>query len=104
MLFLRLKPSFLRGFVKENVMKFITRSLSSQESRIVLVLSEQGRREIERSEVVQLLGETPKAADHVIHSLRRKGWLVRASWGKYLLITPDQGPEALGHLNDFVFA
>jgi predicted transcriptional regulator of viral defense system len=42
---------------------------------------------------------SPKAADHVIHSLRRKGWLECASWGRYLLITPDQGPEALGESN-----
>jgi predicted transcriptional regulator of viral defense system len=31
--------------------------------------------------------------------LRRKGWLERASWGKYLLIPADQGPEALGNSN-----
>jgi predicted transcriptional regulator of viral defense system len=80
-------------------MEFIIRSLSPLESRIVLVLTEQGKREISRSEIVQLLGVSIKAADHVIHSLRRKGWLERASWGKYLLITPDQGPEALGESN-----
>ncbi len=80
-------------------MEFVTRSLSPQESRVVLALAEQGRREIARPEIVQLLGVTPKAADHVIHSLRRKGWLERASWGKYLLIPPDQGPEALGESN-----
>jgi predicted transcriptional regulator of viral defense system len=80
-------------------MEFITRSLSPQESRIVLALAEQGRREIARPEVMRLLGASPKAADHVIHSLRRKGWLERASWGKYLLIPPDQGPDALGESN-----
>jgi len=80
-------------------MEFATRSLSPQESRVVLALAEQGRREIARPEVVQLLGVSEKAADHVIHSLRRKGWLERASWGRYLLIPPDQGPEALGESN-----
>jgi predicted transcriptional regulator of viral defense system len=80
-------------------MEFVTRSLSPQESRVVLALAEQGRREIARPEIVQLLGVSQKAADHVINSLRRKGWLERASWGKYLLIPPDQGPEALGESN-----
>jgi predicted transcriptional regulator of viral defense system len=80
-------------------MQFVTRSLSQQESRIVLAMAEHGRREIARPEIVQLLGVTDKAADHIIHSLRRKGWLERASWGKYLLIPPDQGPEALGESN-----
>lgn len=85
-------------------MEFITRSLSPQESRIVLALAEQGRREIERSEIGQLLGVSPKATDHLIHSLRRKGWLERASWGKYLLIPPDQGPDALGEGNVLALA
>lgn len=80
-------------------MKFIIRSLSQQESRIVLTLTEQGLREITRSGIIELLGVSSKAADHLINSLRRKGWLERASWGRYLLIEPDQGPEALGEGN-----
>jgi predicted transcriptional regulator of viral defense system len=83
----------------ENTMKFVIRSLSPQESRIVLTLTEQGRREIARPEIVELLGVSSKAADHVINSLRRKGWLERASWGRYLFIEPNQGPEALGESN-----
>lgn len=98
------KPHDMRGFVMQAIMEFVTRSLSPQESRIVLMLAEQGRREIERSEIIQLLGVTPKAADHLIHSLRHKGWLERASWGKYLLIPPDQGPEALGEGNVLALA
>ena len=80
-------------------MTFAIRSLSTQESRVVLVLSELGRRETTREEIVELLGAGPKAADHVIESLRRKGWLERASWGAYLLIPADQGPDALGDSN-----
>jgi predicted transcriptional regulator of viral defense system len=80
-------------------MESLTRSLSPQESRVVLALSERGRRETTRTEIVELLGGTPKAADHVIESLRRKGWLERASWGAYLLIPPEQGPDVLGDSN-----
>jgi predicted transcriptional regulator of viral defense system len=76
-----------------------TRSLSPQESRVVLALSERGQRETTRAEIVGLLGVTPKAADHVIESLRHKGWLERASWGEYLLIPAEQGPDALGDSN-----
>jgi len=85
--------------VTENDIKYAIRSLSPQESRVVLTLVEKGQREVARPEIMQLLGVSLKAADHVIHSLRKKGWLERASWGKYLLITPDQGPEALGESN-----
>jgi len=80
-------------------MAFQARSLSPQESRVVLALSERGLRGVSREEIFELLGASPKAVDNIIESLRRKGWLERASWGKYLLIPPDQGPDALGNSN-----
>src|SRR5882762_9729784 len=80
-------------------MDHLTRSLSTQESKVVLALTERKRRETTRTEIVELLGSSTKAADHVIESLRRKGWLERATWGEYLLIPPEQGPEALGDNN-----
>lgn len=80
-------------------MEFAPRTLSHQESRVVLSLTEEGRREIAREEIIRLLGVSPQAADRVIRSLRKKGWLERASWGKYLLIPPEHGPQALGYSN-----
>jgi predicted transcriptional regulator of viral defense system len=85
-------------------MAFATRSLSPQESRVVLALAEEKRREVSRSEIVRLLGSSPQASDHVIRSLRRTGWLARAGWGRYLLIPPDQGPDALGESNVLALA
>jgi predicted transcriptional regulator of viral defense system len=85
--------------VKENIMELKTRSLSSQESRVVLALRERGQREVTRADIVKLLGASLKAADQVIRSLRRKGWLERAAWGEYLLIPPEQGPDVLGDSN-----
>lgn len=80
-------------------MDFTVRTLLPRESRVVLALAEQKRREVGRPEIIQLLGVSAKAADKVIESLRRKGWLERASWGQYLVIPPDQGPDALGESN-----
>ena len=80
-------------------MEPVARSLSRQESKVVLALTERGRRDVTRAEIVDLLGVSAKAADHVIESLRRKGWLERATWGAYLLIPPEQGPDALGDSN-----
>ena len=45
---------------------------------------------------IHLLGGTPKAADEVIKALRKKGWLERAAWGKYLLVPPEQGSRRAG--------
>ena len=83
---------------------FATRSLSPQESRVVLSMAEHGSREIERGKIIDMLGVSPQAADHVIRSLRRKGWLERASWGRYLLIPPEMGPHALGESNVLALA
>ncbi len=85
-------------------MDYSVRTLSPQESRVVLALAEQKRREVGRPEIIKLLGVSAKAADNVIESLRRKGWLERASWGKYLVIPPDEGPDALGENNLFALA
>jgi predicted transcriptional regulator of viral defense system len=79
--------------------EFRLRSLSTQESRVVLGLAERKLREAAREDIIAILGVSPAAADRVIRSLRKKGWLERASWGRYLLIPPDQGPEALGESN-----
>ena len=65
----------------------------------MLALTEGRRREATRAEIVRLLGGSDKAADNVIESLRRKGWLERATWGEYLLVPPEQGPDALGNSN-----
>src|SRR3989442_12370732 len=80
-------------------MEVATRSLSPQESRVVLALREGGRQGVAREEIMELLGASPKAVDNIIESLRRKGWLERASWGKYLLVPPEHGAEALGNSN-----
>jgi predicted transcriptional regulator of viral defense system len=77
----------------------LTRSLSTQESKVVLALTEGRKREVTRAEIVELLGGSDKAADNVIESLRHKGWLERATWGEYLLVPPEQGPAVLGDSN-----
>ena len=88
----------------DKTMPFATRSLSPQESRVILSMAEHGSKEIERGEIIDMLGVSPQAADHVIRSLRRKGWLERASWGRYLLIPPEMGPDALGESNVLALA
>ncbi|MDN5870188.1 MAG: hypothetical protein L0H73_05645 [Nitrococcus sp.] len=83
---------------------FTIRSLSRQESRVVLSLAERETREVSRETIIDILRVTPQAADHVIRALRRKGWLERGSWGRYLLIPAEQGPEATGENNVLALA
>ena len=88
----------------EKTIASITRSLSPQASRVVLSMAEHGVMEVERQQIIDMLGISPQAADHVIRGLRRKGWLQRASWGRYLLISPEMGPDVLGESNVLALA
>src|SRR5215469_865439 len=80
-------------------MSFSVRSLSLQESRILLALSESGKLETTCAEIAGLHGGTEKAVDNLIEGLRRKGWLERAARGTYLVNPPEQGPDRLGNSN-----
>ena len=80
------------------------RSLSSAESRLVLGLSEEGRRELTRREAIEHFALSAKSADEILQSLVRKGWLVRAGHGKYLLIPPEWGATPLGESNTLALA
>ncbi len=97
-------PSLTKMFASRLTMTFVTRSLSPRESRVVLDMAERGSKVIERGEIIDMLAVSPQAADHVIRSLRRKGWLERASWGRYLLIPPEMGPDVLGESNVLALA
>jgi predicted transcriptional regulator of viral defense system len=91
-LFFSSKPHSRGSFVKKNKMALQARSLSPQESGRVL-------KGVAREDIIKLLGARSKAVDNIMESLRRKGWLERDSWGKYLPIPADQGREALGNSN-----
>jgi predicted transcriptional regulator of viral defense system len=80
------------------------RSLSPYESKVILSLVEDGRRELDRRTAIDLLKVSPRSADQVIRSLRDKGWLERAGRGQYLLIPPNQGPEVTSESNILALA
>ena len=80
------------------------RSLSSTESRLVLGLTETGRRELTRRDAIERFALSEKSADDILQSLVRKGWLVRAGHGKYLLIPPEWGATPLGESNTLALA
>jgi len=80
------------------------RSLSPIESRVVLGLSEEGRRELTRRDAIERFALSAKTADDILQSLVRKGWLARAGRGKYLLIPPEWGAMPIGEANTLALA
>ena len=80
------------------------RSLSSTESRLVLGLTEEGRRELTRRDAIERFELSAKTADDILKNLVRKGWLARAGHGKYLLIPPEWGATPTGESNVLALA
>lgn len=82
----------------------LTRNLSPSEARVVLTLEWEEQGFASRQEIVRLLGRDARAADRVIHSLRRKRWLERLGRGRYRLIPASRGPEGIPDANLLVLA
>ncbi len=80
------------------------RSLGPTESRLVLGLTELGRREVTRQEAIKQFSLTESTVNEVLASLVRKGWLARAGHGRYLLIPAEWGPIPLGESNTLALA
>ncbi len=80
------------------------RSLGPIESRLVLGLAEEGRRELTRQEAMTRFSLAENTVNEVLTSLVRKGWLARAGRGKYLLIPPEWGATPTGESNTLALA
>ena len=80
------------------------RSLGPIESRLVLGLTEEGRRELTRQEAMTRFSLAENTVNEVLTNLVRKGWLARAGRGKYLLIPPEWGATPVGESNTLALA
>src|SRR5687767_1521303 len=81
-----------------------TRSLSTLESGIILGLAEDGRTAVSRQEIAERLGARAANTDRLIRSLRLKGWLEPAGWGRYVVIPPERGSDVVGESNVLALA
>lgn len=79
------------------------RTLGPAEARVVLSFREQGRDVVEAGDIIGLL-RSEQTGRKVIRNLLRKGWLVRLTGGRYLLLPPERGAESLGENNPLAVA
>lgn len=84
-------------------MKTNLRTLGPAEARVVLSFREQEREIIEAGDIIGLLG-SEQTGRKVIRNLLRKGWLVRLTGGRYMLLPPERGAESLGENNPLAVA
>lgn len=75
------------------------RTLSRNESKVVLALEWQGRRPVTLAEIRQALGASAGYARFVAHRLVQKGWLERLRPGVYQFVPASRGPEGVADSN-----
>lgn len=77
------------------------RTLSANESKVVLALEAEGRDELSLQDIATLAGASPAYARKLAESLVRKGWIQRLSRGRYLLHHAMAGPDAIPDMDAF---
>src|SRR3546814_3364411 len=77
-------------------MDFNKRSLTPLEADIVLGMVEKNLATIDTATARRWSGRGTKSVSKLLASLRDKGWLERLGRGKFALVPPERGPEALG--------
>src|SRR5262245_26288981 len=77
----------------------IERSLSKNESRVVLDLEWRGERTLTLADLRTLLACSDSYAAYLAHRLVRKGWLERLRPGLFRLIPADRGREGVPDSN-----
>lgn len=78
-----------------------TRTLSKNESRVVLELEWRGQRTVTLAELGTMLGCSEPYARYLAHRLVRKGWLERLRPGLFRLIPAERGREGVADTNPF---
>ena len=75
------------------------RTLSKNESRLVLDLEWRGQKTLALAELRRLLGCSDAYARYLAHRLVRKGWLERLRPGLFRLVPAERGPEGVADTN-----
>ncbi len=82
-------------------MRADVRTLSANESKVVLALEAQRREELGLQDIQTLAGASAPYARKLAAGLVRKGWIQRVGRGRYLLNPAMAGPDAIPDMNAF---
>ena len=80
----------------------MARTLSKNESRLILQLEWDEERILSLDDICRLLDATPGYARYVAHRLVDKGWLERLNRGHFRFIPADRGPQGIPDSNPFI--
>jgi len=85
-------------------MAVYSKTLGSESSRLFTALAGQGRIVFSIEEAQSITGKGYPAAQQALLRLTRAGWLVKLGAGKYAIVPPSAGEEAIPEANRLVIA
>lgn len=91
-------------FDTHNIMTLYSKTLGAENSRLFTTLAGQGRIVFSIDEAQKVTGKGYAATQQALLRLTRAGWLVKLGAGKYAIVPPSAGGEALPEANRLVIA
>jgi predicted transcriptional regulator of viral defense system len=85
-------------------MAIYSKTLGSENSRLFTAMSGQGRVVFSIEEAQTITGKSYAATQQALLRLTRAGWLVKLGAGKYAIVSPSAGEDAIPEANRLVIA
>ena len=88
----------------QNMTNLYSKTLGKENSRLFTTLAGQGRIVFSIDEAQKVTGKSYPATQQVLLRLTRAGWLVKLGAGKYAIVSPSAGEDAVPEANRLVIA
>lgn len=89
-------------FCTQNIMKTYPKTLGRENSRLFTTLAGRGRTVFSIEEAQEISGKSYPATQQALLRLTKAGWLVALGAGKYAIVPPSAGEDALPEANRLV--
>ena len=91
-------------FYTQNMMKAYPKTLGRENSRLFTTLAGLGRAVFSIEDAQKISGKSYPATQQALLRLTKAGWLVKLGAGKYAIVLPSAGGEAVAEANRLVIA
>jgi predicted transcriptional regulator of viral defense system len=92
------------SFDTQNIMSAYPKTLGSENSHLFTTLASQGRLVFSIEEAQKITSKGYAATQQALLRLTRAGWVVKLGAGKYALVSPSAGEDAIPEANRMVIA
>lgn len=92
------------SFYTQNIMNVYPKTLGKENSRLFTALASRGRIVFSIEEAQKISGKGYPATQQALLRLTKAGWLVKLGAGKYAIVLPSAGEDAVPEANRLVIA